>query len=260
MHPSRWFLRNRYGTFDAVGWGHPPHQFIAVTIGQLIAGRRSGWTEDQELVLTALRRSASDLKTADDGELAVYLTELTPGQLRGAVSNVKGMFHELLVERAENLDGDEITARLFEATNYPGADLEFVIDGDVVREVQLKAVQSPSSIIEHFDRYPDTDVLATSEVTALLGGVFGERIMNSGVSNEEITRQTQKALEELTGEDLGDFIQHGLITSSLLTGAFAAQAALSGRTPDRAEVRTLLEMAVISIGTTVTVEALLGLL
>ena len=27
MPPSRWFLRNRYGTFDAVGWGHPPHQF-----------------------------------------------------------------------------------------------------------------------------------------------------------------------------------------------------------------------------------------
>ncbi|WP_222861234.1 McrC family protein [Maritimibacter fusiformis] len=27
MPPSRWFLRNRYGTLDAVGWGDPPHQF-----------------------------------------------------------------------------------------------------------------------------------------------------------------------------------------------------------------------------------------
>ncbi|TCS67189.1 hypothetical protein EDD52_101284 [Primorskyibacter sedentarius] len=233
---------------------------IAVTVGQLLAGRRSDWSEDQVLVLEALRRSANDLNNADEAELAAYLSGLGPEQLRGVVSNVKGIFHELLVERAENFEGDEITARLFQETNHPGADIEFLIDGGVVCEMQLKAVQSPASIIEHFSLYPDTDVLATSEVTALLGGVFGENVTDSGFSNEEITRQTQKALDELADENLGDFIQDGIITSGLLTGALAARSALSRRMPDRAEVRSLLEAAGVGIGATITVEALLGLL
>jgi len=107
---------------------------------------------------------------------------------------------------------------------------------------------------------PDTDVLATNEVTALLGGVFEGNVTVSGFRNKEIARETRKTLEVLAGEDLGDFIQDGFITSSLLTGAFAAQSALSRRMPDRAEVRNLLEAAGVSIGTTITVEALLGLL
>ena len=78
---------------------------IAITIGQLLAGQRSGWSEDQELVLDALRRSTNALNTDDENALAAYLSALGPNQLRGVVSNVKGIFHELLVERAENLDG-----------------------------------------------------------------------------------------------------------------------------------------------------------
>ena len=88
------------------------------------------------------------------------------------VSNVKGILHELLVERAENLNGDKITVRLFQEVNHSGAAIEFLIDGGVVLEMQIKAVQSPASI-EYFSRHPDTEVLATSEITALLGGVLG---------------------------------------------------------------------------------------
>lgn len=148
---------------------------IAVTIGLLAGGQRSGWTEDQELVLDALRRSTGSLQDAPEAELADYLVNLSPEQMRGVVSNVKGIFHEMLVARAENTDGDEVSANLFDAINHPGADIEFVMDGNVIREVQLKAVQTQAAIIEHFDRYPTTDVLATSEVTALLAGAFGER-------------------------------------------------------------------------------------
>jgi hypothetical protein len=68
------------------------------------------------------------------------------------VSHVKGIFHEQLFERAENLDGDETTARYFDETNHSGADIEIIIDGGVVREGQLKAVQSPANTIEHFSR------------------------------------------------------------------------------------------------------------
>ncbi|MGX0978568.1 hypothetical protein ACSSVY_004308 [Roseovarius sp. MBR-51] len=95
---------------------------IAITLGQLVAGQRSGWTDDQELVLDALRRSTTRLNYATDQELADYLTALSPEQMHGVTSNVKGIFHEYLVARAENLDGDQKTATLIEPTNHPGAE------------------------------------------------------------------------------------------------------------------------------------------
>jgi hypothetical protein len=135
---------------------------IAITLGHLVAGQRSGWTDDQELVLDALRRSTTRLNDATDQELADYLTGLSPEQMRGVTSNVKGIFHEYLVTRTENLDGDQKTATLIELTNHPGADLEYFIGGEIIGNVQVKAVQDPAAIIEHFSRYPDIDVLATS--------------------------------------------------------------------------------------------------
>lgn len=85
---------------------------LALTFGHLLAGRREEWTQDQELVLAALRRSTRALEAADDEALANYLPELTTDQMRGVLSNVKGIFHELLVVRSENADGDDMTARL----------------------------------------------------------------------------------------------------------------------------------------------------
>jgi hypothetical protein len=40
MPPSSWFQRNHFGTFDAVGWGHPPHQFTVTVEIVLANGRR----------------------------------------------------------------------------------------------------------------------------------------------------------------------------------------------------------------------------
>lgn len=204
---------------------------LAVTLGQLLAGRRDDWSEDQLLVLEALRRSTNELESADEETLAAYLADFSPEQMRGIVSNVKGIYHELLVTRAESLDGDEISAVMFEATNHPGADIEFMMDGNVIREVQLKAVQSPNNILDALERYPDTDVFATSEVVALLGGAFGNRVTDSGFSNTTITKETQDTLEVLIGEDLGDFVSDGLLTSSLLGGAFVARSLLAGGKP-----------------------------
>lgn len=233
---------------------------VAVTIHQLIAGKIGGWTADQKLVLDALRRSTSRLHDASDAELGDYLRQMSPDQVQGIASNVKGILHEMLVMQAENVDGDEIVARIFEATNHPGSDLEFVMDGDIVGEVQLKAVQDPSTIIKHFARYPDIDVLATSEVFRALGGAFGDRVADSGISNVEITQLSRETLEELAGESLGDLAQDGVMTSVLVAGAIQAKAALSGRQIDRRQVRSTLELAGIGAATAVTVHALLNLL
>ncbi|WP_417733490.1 hypothetical protein [Roseovarius sp.] len=232
---------------------------VAVTLQQLASGKTSGFTEDQELVLGALRRSAKSLNYASDEDLGDYVRGLSEGQLRGVASNVKGIFHEMLVKRAENLDDDGISAAIFAQTNHPGADLEFQIDGTVIREVQLKAVQDPASIIEHFSRYPDIDVMATTEVYNRLAETYGEKLASSEFSNEEITAQTRDALEELAGESLGDLFRDGIVTSVLVSGALQAKAALKGESVTPRQLREVLELAGIGAATATTVDTLLNL-
>ncbi len=232
---------------------------IAITLGQLVAGQRSGWSDDQELVLDALRRSTTRLNDATDQELADYLTSQSPEQMRGVTSNVKGIFHEYLVARAENLDGDEKSAALIELTNHQGADLEYFIGGEIIGDVQVKAVQDPAAIINHFSRYPDIDVLATSEVTDLLSGMFGERLQDSTFRNDDLTQITQDAFNEIIGPDR-EFVQDGLVTSALISGALQVRAMLSGQAMSRAQMRSYLELAGIGIGTAVTVDALISML
>ena len=233
---------------------------VAVTIHQLIAGKFDGWTPDQEMVLDALRRSKTSLHDASDAELGDYLRGMSPDQVRGIASNVKGILHEMLVAAAENADGDDIRAVIFEATNHPGSDLEFIMDGDVVAEFQLKAAQDPGAIAEHFSRYPDIDVLATSEVYHSLRGAFGDRVADSEISNVEITQLSRETLEALAGESLGDMVQDGVMTSVLVAGAIQARAALSGERIDGQQVRSTLELAGIGAATAVTVHGLLNLI
>ena len=173
---------------------------------------------------------------------------------------MKGILHEMLVARAENLDGDTVTAALFEATNHPGTDIEFLIDGSVIREVQLKAVQDPAAILEHFSRYPDVDVMVTSETYAAMGSDLGGRLLDSGIGNAEITELTRETLEDLAGEGLGDLVQDGVVTSVLLGGALQAKAVLQGRTIDARQVRSTLELAGIAGGTALTMDVLLNLI
>lgn len=232
---------------------------IAVTLQQLADGKISGWTVDQELVLAALRRSTSDLSDASNKELGAYLSDLDPDQLRGVASNVKGIFHEMLVARAENLDVDEVTAGLFEQANHPGADIEFFVDGDVIGEVQLKAVQSPAAIVEHFARYPDIDVMVTSEVYAATAEAFAGQLADSGVSNADITALTRNTLEDLAGESLSGFIENGVVTSALVGGALHARAALRGEPLDAQQVRSALELVGVGVGTAITMDVLLNL-
>lgn len=233
---------------------------VAVTLHQLAEGKISGWTADQELVLDALRRSKSSLDRASYEVLGAYVRELAPEQLHGVASNVKGIFHEMLVAQVENLDGDTITAHLFEATNHPGADIEFLMEDGTVREVQLKAVQHPSQIVEHFARYPDTDVMVTSEVFALSDDTFAGRLFDSKVSNEEITDLTRQTLEDLAGESISDLIRDGVVTSVLVSGALQAKAVLSGQAVDAQQVRSMLELAGIGAATALTMDALLNLI
>lgn len=190
---------------------------VAVNLQRLLENPTRSWSVEEELVLDALRRSAKDLNDATTGELAEYLTALSPEQLRGVVSNVKGIYHELLFVHAENIDADEISARVFEATNHPGADVEFVVNGNAIHAVQLKAVTSPDAIFEHLVRYPDVEVIATSEVANAIDGVT-----SSGFSNAQLSEDVERIFTDIPGDGLATDIAEGAATSALLAGAISA--------------------------------------
>lgn len=232
---------------------------IAVTLQRLSVRAQSSWTVEQELVLDALRRCTPRLAEASEAELGAYIRALAPEQSRGLVSNVKGVLHEILVARAENLDGDAVVARLFEELDHPGADLEFVLDDHVIAEVQLKAVQDPAALLEHFARYPDINVMATSEIVEAMGGVFGGRLSDSGLRNDEIAELTRDTLEELAEEDLGEFVEEGVVASALIGAALQARAVLQGRAPDAGHLRSTLELAGVAAGTAASMDVLLNL-
>jgi hypothetical protein len=190
---------------------------FATVITQLLQGDLSELTHDQELVLEAFRRSRNDLENASDEELVEYASSLDEEQLEGVISNVKGIYHELLFATAENSDGDIYSAALFEATNHRGADV--LITNDLTGEtqaIQLKATQYRSYINEHKERYAEFEVFATTEVA-------GGDVNDSGITNEKVTDDTSDTLDTL--RDTGD----GVIDDAMATSAMIALAYQLGR-------------------------------
>ena len=205
---------------------------IAVTLQRLADDATRFWSVEEQLVLDALRRSAKELNDASIEGLSDYVSALSPEQLRGVASNVKGIYHELLFAHVENIDGDNIDARVFEATNHPGADVEFMVDGDVIHEVQLKAVASPAAILEHLSRYPDIEVMATAEVAA-----FVPDGASSGFSNVALRQEVAGVFDELPGDGLVRELGEGVATSALVSGAIAAGRILRGGSTSGLELR-----------------------
>ncbi len=203
---------------------------IAVTLQRLVDDATRFWSLEEQLVLEALRRSSTRLNDASISELADYISEMSPEQLRGVAANVKGIYHELLFAHAHTEACEMTEVRLFEAPNHPGADVEFVVDGETIREVQLKAVASPQSVLDHLARYPEIEVLATSEVADQL-----ILVESSGFSNETLTQRVDGVVGTLPGDSLAREMLEGAATSALLAGAVTATQMLRSGRIDRGQ-------------------------
>lgn len=226
---------------------------LAVTLQRLIDDPDRGWRPEEALVLDALRRSRGDLAEASNADLAAYLAELEHDQLRGVVSNVKGIYHELLFKAAEDADGDNVTAALPGATNHPGYDVEFIVDGGVIGAVQLKAVTTPADIYEHLARYPGIDILATEEVAAMVEGVS-----SSGFSNAELEAKVRETSAILPGDSVPQELLDAAGTSILVSAAFAAREVLSaGRVEPRA-LRAAMGDLGVGMTTALALDVVLG--
>lgn len=240
-------------TAEAGGWhSRLASVVIAVTFQRLIEDASREWTLEEDLVLQALRRSTRSLETASAQELSDYLGSLSQDQLRGVASNVKGIYHELLFVQAENEDWDAVAAKVKVFTNHPGGDVEFIINGNAIGEVQLKAVASEAPILEHLARYPDIEVRVTEEVAARMPG-----IESSGFSNAELTRDVYDRLAVLQGDGLIEEISEGLATSSLVSSAITAGNAVRGRHLSGTQIRSFLIDAGVGATTAAVLDVLL---
>ncbi|PLW77769.1 hypothetical protein [Cohaesibacter celericrescens] len=186
----------------------------SLILNLLSEGERS-FSEEELDVLEAIRRSGTALNGANNDEIAihvqdmdpeellefkekieVHIRDMTPEQLQGFRNNIKGITHELRYAREENSDGDMFEVELFEATNHPGADIKLInIETGEIRELQLKATSYGKYVEEHFAKYPDIDVLATTEVSEALD------VETTGISNEQLSADIGSTMEELASTD-----------------------------------------------------------
>ncbi|MEY8143210.1 hypothetical protein [Falsihalocynthiibacter sp. CO-5D18] len=196
---------------------------VSATIIKLMALNPPSFSDDEQLVLQALRRSKNSLADASDFELSKYVHSLPVEQIAGLKNNVKGIYHELAFQRHENLDGDEYIVELFDETNHAGADVRIInVETGDVSEVQLKATNYASYVREHNEKYENIDVLTTSEVA-----MDSSEWSSSGFSNEGLTADTTSTLNLLDeGADAG--IAESMGVAAMVTLAANAKSMLKG--------------------------------
>jgi hypothetical protein len=205
---------------------------------------------EQEMVLDALRRSTNGLENASEADLSEYLSSQSPEQLQGIANNVKGIYHEMRWVADYNAKNDDTFARVMEATNHPGYDVEIVDNqtGEVLKSFQHKATDNLSNIREHQERYQDIDVLATSESASRMDG-----IESSGFSNEELTDSVNFVFDTVGDNTIGDQVFESAGIVGLAAAGREAISVLQGKTEaSDAAKATLVDIAQAATATGIT--------
>ena len=156
----------------------------------------------------------------------------------------------MLFVEMHKASGDAESAEIMKATNFPGADVQFFLDGEVVREVQLKAVSAPTLVYEHLQRYPDIEILVTEETASILDGIG-----SSGLSNAVLARDVSERMQELQGDDLLEDVNDGILTSAFVTSGFVVWSVLTKRDAHPIHFKQYLANAGIAVGTASAIES-----
>lgn len=247
---SRWQPKDLRTYFTS----HLASVVLVVTFQRLLSGQLSALEPENDLVLDALRRSTNKLEDASLEELAAYISGLSSEQLAGVASNTKGIYHELLFVDNYNASGEADYAQLMEETNFPGADVQFFLDGNIVREVQLKAINSPTLVYEHLERYPDIEILVTEETAAIVEG-----ISSSGLSNAVLSRDVSNRLQDLQVGGLIEEVSDEILASAFVASGFVVWSALKTRDAKSVDYKEYLSNAGIAVGAATTIEGLFAL-
>lgn len=224
---------------------------IATVFANLVNKAAFQLSSDNMLVLEALIRANHQLKDLSVSEIGDYLQEMSDQSMKGLANNVKGIYHELEYVRNENADGDDIYARLFPATNHPGADVILSQDGVDFDEIQLKATDSISLIQTHYVKYPDIPIQVTSELAD-----SSPDITSSGISNEELNSKVSHALDGIEDQSTISQLEDAAVLSGIVSATIHIEKLLSGEEPAKKVTKKMMK----DVGAAVTATALVDLL
>lgn len=184
-------------------------------------------SRESGLVLAALRRSKKDWENASEYELSQALAGYGPEELKGLMNSVKGIYHEMLFIDDYNSTHTDTYAVMHPSTNHPGSDVViYLVETDEhLVSYQFKATDNEQSIREHFEKYPDIDVMATEE----LASQNLDNVESSGYSNEEITQDVYGVVEALSENSLADRVSESAGYAGLAAAGFEAIQVLRGK-------------------------------
>jgi hypothetical protein len=169
---------------------------IIATLGKLAFANSGALSDTDQAVLAAFRRSTNELHDASPEQVGEYLRNMDEDSLPGIVSNTKGILHEMQFVEIENGDGDSVYASIFDATNHPGTDVQFIDTGTgEVWEAQLKATDSAAYAQDWIDAHPGEGIFVTSELADHTG------LPSSGISNHELTEDVEGTVDKLVEGD-----------------------------------------------------------
>lgn len=163
-------------------------------------------SEASQAVYKALIRSTNDLsEDSTPEEVADYLQGYDSEGLQGLTNNVKGITFEILETQAENLDGNNVYARLSEETNAEAVDAVYYSEetGEFT-QIQFKATANDSLVKAFEDEHPNIQVIRADPDELA-----------------ELTDQTEDTIEALGEgvEDTIDYIPTFVIVSSAIVAA-----------------------------------------
>lgn len=226
---------------------------VATVFANLINKAFASFSADERLVIEAMRRSSNQLKEMSVPDMGDYLRTLNTDSLRGLGNNVKGIYHELRFVKRENVDGDNITARIFPETNHPGADVILSRDGRDFAEFQLKATDSSGIVEEHFKRYPDIPLAATDEVVGSVPNVHP-----SGFSDAALEGDVKAAFEGVSDQSTVSQLEDAAVVSGILAAAVNAGNVLAGKSTAKQASGAALQDMGIAVTSTYLIDLLLS--
>lgn len=191
-----------------------PEFVIAGVIYALLTRTAVDDSIESQLGLLAIKRMKNEWHDASESQLSDYLASYEPEQLKGIANNVKGIYHEILFVEQYNKQNSDTYAALFAETNHPGADVQIFskYNDQVLCEFQLKASDSSDYINNHFEKYPEIDVLATDELACKI-----DNVSSSGISNSAITENIDQILDQISNNTLTDRAFDSMAFASLAT-------------------------------------------
>jgi hypothetical protein len=142
------------------------------------------------------------------------LSGFTDNQLTGVISNWKGKLFEIEVRdrlNAGDIVGDLSlvegqSASIAADVNQPGWDLQILNEDFTTAELlQLKATNSLSYINSAFEKYPEIDIMSTSEIADL-----NDNLINSDISIDDLNSAIETPMQPLF-EGFGDNVLDTLL-------------------------------------------------